>query len=151
MSLGYFEQQEINAPGAWDHLDHGQPAVLPAGRQNAAHKPYDKALSVQERTAAQAIFSYVEIDAAGDPIQVVGRQIGRKFVILKCPTAMTSGVYISHRGEEITLYNSYYLAPGDPPLYLPTEASIWAGTGALGVASALSVVVGVATDSDQDQ
>lgn len=152
MSMGYFESQESAVPGAFDMNDPGQPQPSKKGRVNAATVAYNRAMAVQERTANRLVIGSFTCDASGDPIQVIGRQPGRKFLILRVPSTATIGILIAHRQEEIIGgINSWLVSPSDPPLYIPAEASVFAASPTPGTAALGQYIAGFAVDSDQDQ
>lgn len=60
------------------------------------------------------------------PVKFIDRQIGRRFVILKCPASNSKGCYVSHSESGIQSTGfAWLLSPTDPQLVIETEAEIW--------------------------
>ena len=147
--MGYYEGLAQAEPHAFHHTEQQEPPQRGGiTRENPNRMPYKTAMGVQERSPARLIISTCGVDASGNSIKVVDRVRGRKFVILKVPSSATTGVLISHHSDEISTIDSWDLAPGDPPLYIPTEASIWACTDTNGQTSKLQIIVGISEDTE---
>lgn len=154
-NIGFFETIHGQAPGAWDSTEQTTPPPMDTGQKNANHLPYKHALSVQERSAAKLIISNQDVRADGDAVKLVDRVKGRKWILIKVPTSASVGIWLMQRSEDIIgptgtganpLPPGYPLAPTDPPLFLPTEAGIWAATQQIGSGTTVAIIEGLALD-----
>lgn len=93
MSLGYYENLEIQAPGAWDHTNSGTPQKQGSNSaQNALHAPLKSAMAVAYRSAPRIIFGATDLPLDGTSIKIVDRLRGRKFVIVDVPQFLATSV-----------------------------------------------------------
>jgi hypothetical protein len=151
---GFYEQAELNAPGAWDATEQGAAQLSSTGLKNANHLPYKQAIAVQERASSHLIIANGNTTSDGNSIKILDRAKGRKFVIIRCPSNQSVGIYIQQRDEsnvtgiggDIPDPEGWYMAPTDPPLYLETEAELWVCTATNGTASAWQLIIGIATE-----
>lgn len=86
MSLGYYENLEIQAPGAWDQTNPSAPQKKSGNTaQNALHAPLKSALAVAYRSVPRIVFGATDLPSDGTSIKIVDRLKGRKFVIIDVP------------------------------------------------------------------
>ena len=86
MSLGYYEQLEVNAPQAFDHTQPGNPQKQGSNNaQNALLVPLKSAMAVAYRSAPRIVFGATDLPSDGTSIKIVDRLKGRKFVIIDVP------------------------------------------------------------------
>jgi hypothetical protein len=147
--MGYYESIAQAEPHAFQHTEQDEPPQSgKVSRENPNRLPYKMSMGVQERSPARLIISTCGVDGSQNAIKVVDKVRGRKFVILKVPSTATTGVLISHHSDEISTIDSWDMQPGDPPLYIPTEASIWAASDTSGQTSKLQIIVGIAEETE---
>ena len=83
------------------------------------------ALPVFERSSEKWSANTLVLNNA-EPLQVAGKQKGRKELILFVPNSATAGVVIAPDSGEVSMGGGVQLDPG-ATLTLKTEAAVWAG------------------------
>lgn len=131
---GLHYTRQMQAPQAWDHLDQQIPPRITQanepGRKSFEVNP-QQALPVLQRSVNHCTFSATPISgtlsSTQGPAELVSSQKGRAFIIIKCPSSNTKGVYISDEKDALVaaVPLAWLLLPSDPPMIIPSEDALW--------------------------
>ena len=143
---GHTFQQSQTVDHPWDQISTStETPKTPVKTHDAVVQSPSDALAVHQRATKRILFSSIGIlgTLTSGPVKLVDSQVGRRYVVIKCPPGNTKGAYIGHEVDAVISGFAWLVSPADPPLVLETEAAIWvmAQTGAV-VADVIQAAVG---------
>jgi hypothetical protein len=121
----------LGADGSLLESDGPPSSVGPAGAPATRHKPWHRdnedALPVFQRAAHDWSVDRYIVQAANAPNLLSGRMKGRTRTVVWVPTGSALGVMIAPTMGEVQQGSGIVINPGDPPLNIDSEASVYGG------------------------